>query len=93
MRSKKIKVGGIDVIALRVSFTGDLGWELYAAQSDQTALYTALFEAGKELGVIPVGSRSLLSLRVEKGYGSWGREYSPEFWPHETGLELSLIHI
>ncbi len=87
MRSKKIKVGGIDVIALRVSFTGDLGWELYAAQSDQTALYTALFEAGKELGVIPVGSRSLLSLRVEKGYGSWGREYSPEFWPHETGLE------
>jgi len=87
MRSKKIRIAGLSVLALRVSFTGDLGWELYADQSDQLALYKALLKAGKDLGVTPIGSRSLLSLRVEKGYGSWGREYSPEFWPHETGLE------
>ena len=46
-----------------------------------------MLDAGAELGARPVGSRSLLSLRVEKGYGSWGREYSPEYWPQEVGLE------
>ena len=70
-----------------MSFTGDLGWELYVPEEQQLALYDALFEAGKSLGVVPVGGRSLLSLRVEKGYGSWGREYSPEYWPQEVGLE------
>jgi len=69
------------------AFTGDLGWELYVPESQQLALYDALLEAGKSLNVVPVGGRSLLSLRVEKGYGSWGREYSPEYWPQEVGLD------
>ena len=42
---------------------------------------------GKQYDIRLVGGRSLLSLRIEKGYGSWGREYSPEYWPHEVGLE------
>ena len=87
MRSQRITLAGLDVIALRVSFTGDLGWELYVPQADQLALYNAVLEAGQDFGIVPVGSRSLLSLRVEKGYGSWGREYSPEYWPQELGLE------
>ncbi|NYS25009.1 FAD-dependent oxidoreductase [Rhodobacteraceae bacterium 2376] len=86
MRSAQITVAGIDCIAIRVSFTGDLGWELHCAAADQVALYTALLEAGREFGAGPVGSRALMSLRVEKGYGSWGREYSPEYWPQESGL-------
>jgi len=86
MRSARITVTGIDVIAIRVSFTGDLGWELHCAEADQVALYSALLEAGKDLGAGPVGGRALMSLRVEKGYGSWGREYSPEYWPQESGL-------
>ena len=86
MRSARISVGGVEVITLRVSFTGDLGWELYCAAEDQVALYTALLEAGRDLGAGPVGSRTLMSLRVEKGYGSWGRDYSPEYWPQECGL-------
>ncbi|NNL74110.1 MAG: FAD-dependent oxidoreductase, partial [Silicimonas sp.] len=86
MRSRRITVAGIDVVAIRVSFTGELGWELHAAEADQTALYTALLDAGKEFDAGPVGSRALMSLRVEKGYGSWGRDYSPEYWPHESGL-------
>ena len=86
MRSQRIVVAGIDVIALRVSFTGDLGWELHCAQDDQLALYDALLDAGKSVNAGPVGSRALMSLRVEKGYGSWGREYSPEYWPQEVGL-------
>lgn len=85
-RAARITVAGIDCIALRLSFTGDLGWELHCAETDQPALYEALLAAGAPLGAGPVGSRALMSLRVEKGYGSWGREYSPEYWPQETGL-------
>ena len=87
MRSRRIRLGGIEVIAIRVSFTGDLGWELHCATSDQPALYAALLEAAGQVGGGPVGSRALGSLRIEKGYGSWGREYSPEYWPHEVGLD------
>lgn len=87
MRSKKLTIAGLSCTAIRVSFTGDLGWEIYVDQSDQLELYNALLKAGEKLGVVPVGGRSLLSLRVEKGYGSWGREYSPEYWPQEVGLD------
>ncbi|WP_439148881.1 GcvT family protein [Sulfitobacter sp.] len=87
MRSKWVEMAGIRVLALRVSFTGDLGWELHCAAADQPRLYAALLEAGHDLGAGPVGSRALMSLRIEKGYGSWGREYSPEYWPQEVGLE------
>ncbi len=86
MRSARIEVAGVDCIALRVSFTGDLGWELHCAEGDQKRLYEALLLAGQAVGAGPVGSRALMSLRVEKGYGSWGRDYSPEYWPKETGL-------
>jgi dimethylglycine dehydrogenase len=85
-RSARIEVAGVPCIALRVSFTGDLGWELHCAEADQARLYAALLEAGEAVGAGPVGSRALMSLRVEKGYGSWGRDYSPEYWPQETGL-------
>ena len=86
MRSARIEVAGVDCIALRVSFTGDLGWELHCSEGDQARLYEALLLAGQTVGAGPVGSRALMSLRVEKGYGSWGRDYSPEYWPQEAGL-------
>ncbi|WP_434723121.1 GcvT family protein [Mesorhizobium sp. RIZ17] len=87
MRSRLITVAGVDVVALRVSFTGDLGWELHCKAADQVELYGALLKAGAEVGAGPVGSRALMSLRVEKGYGSWSREYSPEYWPQEVKLD------
>ncbi|MDH5797618.1 MAG: FAD-dependent oxidoreductase, partial [Paracoccaceae bacterium] len=87
MRSARMSVAGIDCVAIRVSFTGDLGWELHCATGDQLALYTALLNAARDYGAGPVGLRALLSLRVEKGYGSWGRDYSPEYWPQESGLD------
>ncbi|MEX0284052.1 MAG: FAD-dependent oxidoreductase [Paracoccaceae bacterium] len=87
MRSQRITIAGVEALALRVSFTGDLGWELHCATEDQEKLYAALIEAGKEFGAGPVGARALMSLRVEKGYGSWSREYSPEYWPQEVGLD------
>lgn len=87
MRSQQIGVAGIDALAMRVSFTGDLGWEIYVPTEHQEALFDALIAEGKPYDIRLVGGRSLLSLRLEKGYGSWGREYSPEYWPHEVGLE------
>ena len=87
MRARRIVLAGMEVVALRVSFTGDLGWELYCDRADQAALYEALLTAGAPLGAGPVGSRALMSLRIEKGYGSWSREYSPEWWPQESGLD------
>lgn len=87
MRSAWIDLAGVRCLALRVSFTGDLGWELHCAEGDQLRLYEALLEAGRDFGAGPVGGRALMSLRVEKGYGSWSREYSPEYWPQEVGLD------
>ncbi|MCZ6487264.1 MAG: FAD-dependent oxidoreductase, partial [Gammaproteobacteria bacterium] len=87
MRHQAIAIAGIDAHVIRVSFSGDLGWEIYVPIEHQLVLYDALLEAGQDMGVRPVGGRALLSLRVEKGYGSWSREYSPENWPQEVGLD------
>ncbi|QFT80762.1 4-methylaminobutanoate oxidase (formaldehyde-forming) [Roseovarius sp. THAF27] len=87
MRSKMIDIAGVHCLALRVSFTGDLGWELHCKTEDQEKLYQALLDAGKEFNAGPVGARALMSMRVEKGYGSWSREYSPEYFPHEVGFK------
>ena len=86
MTSKRINLLGLSVIAVRVSFTGDLGWELYCETADQVELYEGLLAIAKEFKGGPIGSRALMSLRIEKGYGSWSREYSPEYWPQEVGL-------
>jgi len=87
MHSRQARIGGAEALLLRVSFTGELGYEVYVAEADQIAVYQAILDAGAEFGIRPVGSRALLSLRVEKGYGSWGREYSTEYWPQEVGLD------
>ncbi|MGB1235219.1 MAG: GcvT family protein [Planktomarina sp.] len=87
MHSRFINIKGIKCLALRVSFTGDLGWELYCHKAHQEALYRALLTKAELFDGGPVGARALMSLRVEKGYGSWSREYSPEYWPQETGLD------
>ncbi|MBT5169761.1 MAG: FAD-dependent oxidoreductase, partial [Opitutales bacterium] len=87
MRSRTIKVAGVTCLAIRVSFTGDLGWELHCAEEDQVKLYSALLDVARQLDGGPVGGRALGSLRIEKGYGSWGREYSQEYWPQEVGLD------
>ncbi|MEY1555571.1 FAD-dependent oxidoreductase [Yoonia sp. R2331] len=87
MRSAWLEIGGARCLALRVSFTGDLGWEIHCAEADQAVVYTALLGAAAQHDGGPVGSRALMALRVEKGYGSWGREYSPEYWPQEVGLD------
>jgi dimethylglycine dehydrogenase len=87
MGSARVMVADVECVAIRVSFTGDLGWELHCAQSDQVKLYENLAKAAQSMGGGLVGSRALTALRIEKGYGSWSREYSPEYWPQEVGLD------
>lgn len=91
-KSGNLTIAGVECLALRVSFTGDLGWELYCDKHNQLELYKLLIENASQIGGGPVGSRALMSLRLEKGYGSWGREYSPEYWPHEVGLERLIAN-
>ncbi|MGI9359095.1 MAG: GcvT family protein [Paracoccaceae bacterium] len=91
-KSGSLIIAGVECLAMRVSFTGDLGWELYCDTHNQLALYKLLIENASQIGGGPVGSRALMSLRLEKGYGSWGREYSPEYWPHEVGLERLIAN-
>ena len=62
-------------------------WEIYCDAEYQEIIYKTLIKASIIENGGPVGSRALMSLRIEKGYGSWSREYSPEVWPHESGLE------
>lgn len=86
LRASVCGVTGADAIVVRVSFTGDLGYEIWVPESHHVALYEAIFSQA-DLSPRPVGSRALGSLRIEKGYGSWGREYSPEYWPHESRMD------
>ena len=70
MQSRRCVFAGVEVVALRVSFTGDLVWELHCDVADQSTLYAALLEAGQGVDAGPLGSRALMSLRLEKIYGS-----------------------
>ncbi len=86
MRNRVIEIDGYQAILLRVSFTGDLGYEIYVSEENQLQLYQSILAKGEQYAIRPVGSRALGSMRIEKGYGSWGREYSPEWSPVESGL-------
>ncbi len=85
------EAGLCDSIIQRVSYTGDLGYEIYVDSSQQIALYYALMEAGEKFAIRPFGMRAMMSLRLEKGFGSWLREFSPDYTPLETGLDR-FIH-
>ena len=87
MDVREMAVGPCDAIVQRVSYTGDLGFEIYVAAADQATLYETLAPAGADLGLKPFGMRAMMSLRLEKGYGSWFREYRPDYMPSETGLD------
>lgn len=86
MSNQVCNIDGYEAIVIRVSFTGDLGFEIYVLEANQVALYQSILTQGAEFGIKPIGSRALGAMRIEKGYGSWSREYSPEWYPHESGL-------
>jgi dimethylglycine dehydrogenase len=71
----------------RITYTGDLGYEIWVRTDYQRTLYDLLAEAGADLGLRHFGARALNSLRLEKGFGSWAREYRPIYGPFEAGLD------
>ncbi len=87
MDVRKMSLGMVDAIVQRVSYTGDLGYEIFADPNSQRALYNLLTEAGKGLGLRPFGMRAMMSLRLDRFFGSWGREFSPDYTPCETGMD------
>lgn len=83
---RKLNLDMHNVWVGRVSYTGDLGYEIWIDADRQRALYNALWAAGADLGLKDFGSRALMSLRSEKWFGSWAREFRPIYTPMETGL-------
>ncbi|MEI9424401.1 FAD-dependent oxidoreductase [Mesorhizobium sp. Cs1299R1N1] len=88
----KMDIGMAPCLVGRVSYTGDLGYEIWVAPEYQRAAYQALMAAGAEFGIGLFGSRALNALRLEKNYGSWGREYRPIYGPLEAGLDRFVAY-
>ncbi|MDQ1670837.1 MAG: hypothetical protein QOE40_2898, partial [Actinomycetota bacterium] len=86
MTAQEISVGDVPVRALRITFTGELGWELYASVEYGAALWSTLWEAGEGHGLVAGGYRAIESLRLEKGYRVWSTDVTPETNPYEAGL-------
>ena len=87
MSFARMNVGMVPALVGRVSFTGELGYEIWVTSEYQGALYDTLSAAGRSLELRPIGGRALNSLRLEKSFGSWAREYRPIYGPFEAGLE------
>jgi len=92
LRSRSLIVGLASTLVLRLSFTGELGYEIYMPPDEQRHVFERLWEAGASLGLRNFGLRALNALRLEKGYGAWGREYSADATPDEAGLSR-FVHI
>jgi dimethylglycine dehydrogenase len=80
-------LGMVPALVGRVSYTGDLGYEIWVRPEYQRRLFTDILSAGAEFDITLFGSRALNALRLEKNFGSWGREFRPVYYPHETGLD------
>jgi len=87
MDVRPMTVGMADCIVQRVSYTADLGYEIYCDQMSVRHLWDILTAAGVDLGLRAFGMRAMMSLRLDKWFGSWGREFSPDYTPCETGLD------
>lgn len=83
---REIDIAGHTVRALRVTYVGELGWELHMPIGATGEIFDALMQAGKPWDIRPVGYRALESLRLEKGYRAWGSDITPNDTPYEAGL-------
>ena len=81
-----LPIAGTEVRALRVTYVGELGWELHVPLGKTGEVFDALMSAGEKFGIRPVGYRALESLRLEKGYRAWGSDITPNDNPFEAGL-------
>ena len=83
---REIEIGNVRVHALRITYVGELGWELHVPVDRAPAVYDRVMEVGSEFGIDNAGYRAIESLRLEKGYRSWGADIGPDYTPLEAGL-------
>jgi glycine cleavage system aminomethyltransferase T/glycine/D-amino acid oxidase-like deaminating enzyme len=89
-RARQARIAGVPVTALRLSYVGELGWEIYTSADNGLRLWDALWAAGRELGVIAAGRAAFNSLRLEKGYRLWGTDMTTEHDPYEAGVGFAV---
>jgi glycine cleavage system aminomethyltransferase T/glycine/D-amino acid oxidase-like deaminating enzyme len=87
--SREIELGGVTVRATRITYVGELGWELYVRTHQALEVYDVLKAAGEDLGLVDAGYYAIESMRLEKGYRAFGRELTPEVDPVEAGLSFT----
>jgi len=90
LSARRLAIAGIEVDAVRISYAGELGWELTASASEGTALWDALWEAGRPHGLVSAGRAALGTLRLEKGYRAWGTDMTTAHGPEEAGLAFTI---
>jgi len=90
MRARELAVGPVPCLALRVTYVGELGWELYCPAEYGLRLWDELWEAGRAHGLVAAGYKAIDSLRLEKGYRVWGSDISPDDNPYEAGLGFAV---
>jgi glycine cleavage system aminomethyltransferase T/glycine/D-amino acid oxidase-like deaminating enzyme len=89
-KAKRIHVREVPVVALRLSYVGELGWELYTTADLGLRLWDLLWEAGRPVGIIAGGRGAFNGLRLEKGYRMWGTDMTTEHDPYEAGLGFAV---
>ncbi|TGQ39683.1 FAD-dependent oxidoreductase [Mesorhizobium sp. M00.F.Ca.ET.216.01.1.1] len=87
MDFREMAVGGAPCMVNRITYTGDLGYEIWMAPAYQRLVYTAIKEAGEEFGLVDFGMRALLSMRLEKNFPTWFRELRPIYGPFEGSMD------
>ena len=90
MSAWSITIGEVPALALRISYVGELGWEIYAPSEQGLRLWDILWKAGQPLGVIAAGGGAFDSLRLEKGYRLWGSDIHTEYNPYEAGIGFAV---
>jgi 4-methylaminobutanoate oxidase (formaldehyde-forming) len=89
-RAHRLHVAGAPLLALRITYVGELGWELHVPVEYCATLYGALMHEGLDLGIANAGYRAIESLRLEKGYRAWGADIGPDHTPLEAGLAWAV---